>query len=82
MKYECEDAMVSGGKMRYRNPEFSDNNRWQWGLRTGLSYDFVGLYVKYSLSDIFADRKEAGDVMKGEFDMNLPKLEFGIEFNL
>ena len=82
VKYDCEDAMVSGGKMHYRNPEFRDNNRWQWGLRTGLSYDFVGLYVKYSLSDIFVDRNAKGNVMKGEFDMNLPKLEFGIEFNL
>ena len=81
VKYDSSKEILSGGKIHYRNPKFRDNSRLQWGVRTGLSYDFIGLYVKYSISDVFKDRNEIGDVMKGEFDMNLPKMEIGIEIN-
>ena len=81
VKYDSESILQSGGNFHYNNPRFRDNCHWQWGLRTGLSFDFIGVYVKYSMSDIFADRPSEGNVMKGEYNMNLPKMEIGIEFN-
>ncbi len=63
--------IASSRKEVVRNLDLLDGYRWNWGVTTRLTYDFIGLYARLRLNDI------GQEVTAGQFI--LPQLEAGIQ---
>ncbi len=59
-------------RTRYAYPEAADSYNWNFGVTTRLTYDWIGLYIRYRLNGI-GKAPAAGEVL-------LPRLTMGITF--
>ena len=73
---------VGKEKRKYKSPKFNDADIWNYGLMTRLTYDCVGFYARYRLTNIGSSQIQTCDIRPGNFFMNLPRLEVGLQLNL
>lgn len=71
---------TSGAEFIYYNPRHADNQRFNYGLVTRLSYDWFGIYARYRLTALTT--QYPADPNPTGFQMNLPRLEVGLVVNL
>ncbi len=73
---------VDGEVREYKAPQFNDAAPWNYGVLTRLTYDFFGFYARYRLTGIGDTQIQTQELSPGNFYMNLPRLEVGLQLNL
>lgn len=63
----------------YDEPEFVDNSHLNYGVLTRLTYDWIGVYARYRLTDIGVPDILTLDIRPGNFLLKLPRLEVGLQ---
>lgn len=74
-------SYASEATMEYINPRCLDNDpdqRFQWGVATRLTYDWIGIYARYRMTG-WATRYEVDPTLPTSFMLNLPRLEVGLQ---
>ena len=61
-----DDAVADTRRLTLDRLNSMEVYRWQWGVSTRLTYDFVGLYARYRLSNV------------PDGELQLPRLEVGM----
>ncbi len=72
LKGEHNGDIAATRKQTLRSLDLLDDYRWNWGVTTRLTRDWLGIYARYRLNDLNKD------VPVGQFI--LPQLEAGIQF--
>ncbi|MBQ9474364.1 MAG: S8 family serine peptidase [Bacteroidales bacterium] len=65
----------------FSNPKYADSYRWNWGVTTRIVYDVMGVYARYLLTGIGADKPQTMELNPTNFNLNLPRLEVGVTIN-
>ncbi|MBP5189342.1 MAG: S8 family serine peptidase [Bacteroidales bacterium] len=73
LKGERNGDIVASRKQTVRNLDLLDGYRWNWGVTTRLTRDWLGIYARYRLNDFNKD------VPVGSFI--LPQLEAGLQLS-
>ena len=71
LKGERNGDIAATRKQTMRSLDLLDDYRWNWGVTTRLTRDWLGIYARYRLNDLNKD------VPVGQFI--LPQLEAGIQ---
>lgn len=75
-------AAYGSANLTFRNVASMDPYRWNWGLTTRLSFDFIGIYARYRMSRFDqseAPQNERFPDASGLKNIELPRLEIGLE---
>lgn len=64
----------------FKHVDFADNYRWQWGLSTRITWDWIGVYARYNMTHL-NDNGET-QATTGVGFLNLPRFELGITIDL
>lgn len=77
-------ALYVAAAETYVNPNYLDDYRWNFGVTARLGYNWFGLYARYRLTGLGVqyDMSQEQWECPTSFEMNLPRLELGIYFNL
>ena len=68
LDYSDDNDLVAGSRsLELHHLAPLDAYRWQWGVTTRFTYDFVGLYARCRLSDVTGNK------------VQLPRLEVGLQ---
>ena len=62
----------------FRNPQYADRYRWNWGIGTRVVYDCVGIYARYLMTGLGNDGPQTMELDPTRFNLNLPRLEAGV----
>ena len=73
LKGERNGDIAASRKQTVRNLDLLDGYRWNWGVTTRITRDWLGLYARYRLNDFNKD------VPVGSFI--LPQLEVGLQLS-
>ena len=65
----------------FRNPQYADRYRWNWGIGTRVVYDCVGIYARYLMTGLGNDGPQTTELDPTRFNLNLPRLEAGVTIN-
>lgn len=76
-----ENSLATAEVRNFKNPNFIDNYEWNYGVATRLTYDFVGLYARYRLTEIGSSQMIPAVALPTDFYLNLPRLEVGLQIN-
>jgi hypothetical protein len=76
--YYDQISFATEASREYRNPSFIDNYRFNWGLTTRITYDWIGVYARYRMTHLTTSYKVDPFNPTG-FKMELPRLEVGLQ---
>ncbi|MDO4217869.1 MAG: S8 family serine peptidase [Bacteroidales bacterium] len=63
----------------FYSPEFLDNYKLQWGLVSRLSWDWIGIYARYNMTNVFGNQITTLSMEPGNYYLNLPRLDVGLQ---
>jgi hypothetical protein len=73
---------ASRAQIDIRGPHNLDNNLFNWGFTTRLTYDWIGIYARYRMTGLILGDEKIDDLLPTSFHLNLPRLEVGLQITL
>ena len=73
---------ASSAHLEIRGPRNLDNNLFNWGFSTRLTYDWIGIYARYRMTGLILGDEKIDDTLPTSFHLNLPRLEVGLQITL
>ncbi|MBQ3983555.1 MAG: hypothetical protein II633_07250, partial [Bacteroidales bacterium] len=76
--YYDQISFATEASREYRNPSFIDNYRFNWGLTTRITYDWIGVYARYRMTHLTTSY-DVDPFNPTSFKMEFPRLEVGLQ---
>jgi len=77
-----ERASVKKELYTYRSPKFLDRRAFNYGITTRVGYQWIALFLRYRLTDIGASQMVPAVWQPGNFYINIPRFEAGLQLSL
>ena len=78
--YALSNTITADAEERtFEDPTFVDNYKLQWGIASRLTWDWIGVYARYNMTNIFDPQILPAVITPGNFYLNLPRLDVGLQ---